>query len=595
MKGVAAAIARRRFRTGSQSAPNGDLSSKASQARARGDWTTDLYFRRLLSERNPNSAGAWLQYGHALKEAGFYSHAESSYRKAYSLKPDDAEITTQLGHLAKVRGRLDEAVQLFAAARRLPQADLVGIDTELSILRRADRGRVFQDAPRSEARSGVRVFLSVPSGRIVESDKRAVGGNLASADYSYAFAMRGFLQALEALDIDHAVIRHPEYFSDIRQRSPADINIHLGFYPPENIRLLKGAYNINCCAWEFDRLKTAAEITSYHAFGDPIRMLELADEVWAPAHSAVEAIRASGVTTPVRMVTSPILGEPARRPRKVRHQWSELDAITQNLSDISWQPLAIMPRLQPAANEASQARSASLRSILRTGLSDRPPPILLSIFNVHDMRKNGRAMVEGFLKFSRLHPDAILLLKLSTPSRGFEPVNKLLFEEQMFVAGDMFPPLVSERVWMTDEVLTRDEMDHLFDAASFYVCTSHGEGQNLPLVEAMSRGLVPISVDNTAMADYIRPENAIVIPSHQDVFDRRLTLRYGMYGAQTYYCAADAVQAAMAKAADLSDEAAQALSANAIATVREQFGVAPFEAALTDVIARLSADKKVPS
>ena len=42
-------------------------------------------------------------------------------------------------------------------------------------------------------------------------------------------------------------------------------------------------------------------------------MLNRADEVWAPAQSAVDAILASGVTAPVRMVTAPIIENLARR------------------------------------------------------------------------------------------------------------------------------------------------------------------------------------------------------------------------------------------------------------------------------------------
>ena len=94
----------------------------------------------------------------------------------------------------------------------------------------------------------------------------------------------------------------------------------------------------------------------------------------------------------------------------------------------------------------------------------------------------------------------------------------------------MTPPLICERVLLTTDALSRAEMDCLYEAAAFYVCTSNAEGQNLPLIEAMGHGVVPVSVNHTAMRDYVTPENAIVIPSRSGPFTMRLTLRYGLYG-----------------------------------------------------------------
>jgi glycosyltransferase involved in cell wall biosynthesis len=200
-------------------------------------------------------------------------------------------------------------------------------------------------------------------------------------------------------------------------------------------------------------------------------------------------------------------------------------------------------------------------------------------------------MLDGFLAFSREHPEALLLLKTSTPHRGVEPLCRLLYEEQLHLASELFPPLVSERVWLTDQVLTRDGMNHLFDASSFYLCTSYGEGQNLPLLEAMGRGVVPISVDHTAMADYIRPDNAVVITSELGMFDRRLTSRYGMYGAMTHYCRGADVEAAIRAAMALDAGQYCARSEAALETVRQQYGAQSLGAAMQDVIARITAQR----
>lgn len=561
----------------------------ASKARAARNWAGDVYYRRRIAERNPSNATAFVQLGHALKEAGFHARAQAAYEAALALTPDDSDIHLQLAHLSKIRANMKAARSHFHEARRLGHPDEPGIAFELGLLDRIDNSIIFAEAPRNERREGVMIYLSVPGGRISETDRSAVGSGLGVADYSYSFAMRGFLQALEELELDHMVIEHPEYISDIRERSSAAVNIHLCFYPPERLRLLKGAYNINCFAWEFDRLRAPTELLTYHAFADQATMLNCADEVWAPAQSAVDAIVASGVTAPVKMVTAPIIENLARRPRKGRGAWQQMDRLAVSLNDVSWQPLAVVPRIQPSMNNASAARRSNLRTILRGGEGDTPPPVFLTVFNVHDFRKQLRPMLEAFIQFSHDHPDAILLLKMSTPFRGKAPVNAQLLGEQITNAGRLAPPLVSDRVWITDQILTRDEMNHLYDIADFYLCTSQGEGQNLPLIEAMGRGLVPISVDNTAMGGYVSEEDSVVIPSTEGPFDPRLAGRYGMYGVNTFYVDEEDVRAGLERAVQLDDEEFARRSSNALSTVHRVFGVAPFKTALDEVIARLSS------
>ncbi|WP_428151635.1 glycosyltransferase [Brevundimonas sp.] len=571
------------------SATSHSLSTLASAARARQDWNVDLYYRRLICEKSPESSGAWLQYGHTLKETGFHKRAEDAYNRALALKPLDPEIILQLGHLSKIMGRTRAATAFFQEARRLDHPDQEGIVFELGLLKKTDNSQIFWDAPHGTEREGLHVFLSVAVGRIAENDKSAVGASLGESDYSYAFAMRGFLQALEALGIDHSVIHHPEYIADIQARSGAAHNIHLGFYPPEGMRLLKGAYNIDCCAWEFDRLRTPAEQTSYHAFADPVTMLNIADEIWAPSQAGVDAITLSGVTRPVRLVSAPMLENLATQPRSPTRTWAQIDKVASRVGIGPWQPMAIVPAIQPSLNLAAASRRSSLRAVVQNSDAPQPPKIFLSVFNIHDMRKNAKAMVDAFMAVSVDHPDALLLLKMSTPHRGGEPLNQIFMKEQLFTPGDMVPPVVSERIWVTDQVLTREELNNLYDLSDFYLCTSYGEGQNLPLIEAMSRGVVPVSVDHTAMADYIREDNAIVIPSRKGALDRKLTARYGLYGATTHYCSSDDVAAAMEQAIALGDEAYGDLSRAAIRTVGETFGAGSFDSALKDVVGRMAA------
>lgn len=545
-----------------------DLKKRADLARAQRDWAQDAYWRRRICGQEPERRGAWVQLGHALKEAGFHAKAEDAYLKALTLKPDDAEIILQLAHLSKVRGRLDETADLLRQARDMGHSERDQIEADLRLLKKVDNKTVFWGV--GEDRTDLRVFLSAPSAPVAEDQREAAAAGLGQADYSYSFAMRGFIQALEELEIDHTVIIKPEYVSDIRKRSTAEVNLHIGFYPPDRMRVLKGAYNVNCFAWEFDRLRSPEESFSHHAFSQQAEMLSVPDELWIPSSQGVEAVKAV-VSCPVSRVPAPVLGAHARRPRDGRPTERDIARAGRDLAGVNWEPLAILPRIQNTMDGAARARGSTLPSLLAS-LGLEKPTLYLSVFNVHDYRKQIEPLLEGFLRFAESDPNAILLLKMSTPHRAKRLANRILLEEQIADAGRMVRPMVSDRVWITDGALTRGELNRLYDAAAFYVCTSHAEGQNLPLLEAMARGVVPITVDHTAMADYISNNDAVVIPSQTRPLDIRLTARYRMYGVDTNYVDAADVHSALRTARDIPDGDYAHKSAASWEEVRSQFG-----------------------
>lgn len=562
-----------------------DLKRRADLARAQRDWAQDAYWRRQICNLDPERRGAWTQLGHALKEAGFHAKAEEAYRKALALKPDDAEIVLQLAHLSKVRGRLDETADLLRQALEMGHPQREQIEVDLRLLKKVDNKTVFWGG--GEDRTALRVFLSAPSAPVSEDQREAAAAGLGQADYSYSFAMRGFVQALEELEIDYTILAKPEYVSDIRQRSTAEVNLHIGFYPPERMRILKGAYNVNCFAWEFDRLRSPEESFSHHAFSDQATMLAVPDELWIPSSHGAQAVSAN-VARPVSRVPAPILGAHSRRPRVGRPTERDIARASRDLSGVNWEPLSILPRIQDTMDGAARSRGATLASLMASLAVDKPS-LYLSVFNVHDYRKQIEPLLEGFLRFSEQNPDAILLLKMSTPHRAKRLANRILLEEQVSDAGRMIRPMVSDRIWITDGVLTRSELNRLYDAASFYICTSHAEGQNLPLLEAMARGVVPITVDHTAMSDYISDNDAVVIPSRTRPLDIRLTARYRMYGVETNYVDADDVRSALERAGDMDDDAYAHRSSASWEEVRAQFGLEAFGDRLRTLVDTLKA------
>lgn len=553
--------------------------SLAASARRHGDWVADAFYRREACRVQPERGENWVQFGHALKALGFFSFAENAYSKGLMLLPNSPNIYLELAHLAKIRGSFEIAEGYFNAASLIDGNDSEEIKREILLLNAIENSLVYPTMYQGTEQASLHIYLSAPVPAVAENSGDQLAKAIGKSDYSYGFAMRGFVRALEKLQYNFTVLSNPEFISDIRDRSDAKINVHIGFYPPERIRLLKGAYNINCFAWEFDRLRATGEVLNYHAFSDQATMLNMADEVWVPSNHGAAAV-AKSVTKPVYAVPAPVLGDLRSSAREKLFEAGRIQHLAQKIRHVSWEPLAVFARLQQSMNNESDKRVSSLPTILKNIGGYKNPTIFLTILNVHDFRKQLYPMLQGFLEFREIYPESLLLVKMTTPDRGKMPINSFLLMDQVLNAGELPRPLVSDHVWITDNTLSRDEMNDLYDIGAFYVCTSHAEGQNLPILEAMGRGMVPISVDNTAMADYITPETSVIIPSYPRPLGPRLASRYGIYELETNFVEAADVRRAFERAASLSQEEYSAQSAASLEMVVQNYGVKNFAAAL---------------
>ena len=94
----------------------------ADSARDNGQWEVAArYYRRAL-DKNPRNPPIWVQYGHAMKEAGHVGEAEIAYRKAVELQPDASDTHVQLGHALKIQGKRAEAADAYRRALALDPA-----------------------------------------------------------------------------------------------------------------------------------------------------------------------------------------------------------------------------------------------------------------------------------------------------------------------------------------------------------------------------------------------------------------------------------------------------------------------------------------
>jgi glycosyltransferase involved in cell wall biosynthesis len=530
----------------------------------------------------------WVQYGHMLKETGLLGPASESYDRAMALMPSDSDLRVQRAILHKCLGEFDDAIRLFNEARALGFADGAFIDRELAILSKIDNRKTFSKVVFERSAPPLRIYVSSAVGAPRRETDKELDRFLGSTNYSYGFSLKGFLLGLDAMGLPYDIITNPEYTADIRKQSFSGCNLHFAFYPPDAPRLLKGAYNILVMAWEFERLRRPYEQLNHHAFGDPVLMLNRADEVWMVSSFGTDAVRKSGVES-VYTVPSPVLSGVVNQPRPALPQIETMFRAASHLEGIEWIPLAIVPGLQSVVSQEAQRRRTSLRTIIVENLGDQSPMFFLAVFNIYDYRKQLKPVLDAFVRLAKVRPNVYLLLKVSFVHRAIGDLNEFMLRHQINDPSEMAPPLVSDRIWMTADVLSREELTHLYDLSTFYVSTPHGEGQNLPLLEAMGRGVVPVSVDHTAMRDYISPETGIVVRSTRQPFNLRLRERYGMNDIDTYYVSGEDAYQALDEAAGLGDARYAALSRNALAVVHEKFGLAPFRSSIEQVIERASA------
>jgi glycosyltransferase involved in cell wall biosynthesis len=96
--------------------------SRADRARDSRDWVSAAQYYRKALDNKPDNPPIWVQYGHALKEAGNLQEAESAYRKSLELDADVADSHLQLGHVLKIQGRRIEASAAYLCALALDPA-----------------------------------------------------------------------------------------------------------------------------------------------------------------------------------------------------------------------------------------------------------------------------------------------------------------------------------------------------------------------------------------------------------------------------------------------------------------------------------------
>jgi glycosyltransferase involved in cell wall biosynthesis len=370
--------------------------------------------------------------------------------------------------------------------------------------------------------------------------------------------------ALRYLDLEMHDVPRPEIYTAPVSRPFLTRNCcHLIFKPAEWIRLLKGARNIACVAWEFEKL-IAPQKRGPHPFHDMRHMLTLADEVWTPCEFTRQVFRANGIPSvhripaPIPVPSSPV---PIRFPE-----------IPPELDRVPWINLRVgFGRYRDIAH-LSPSQPHRLSDIFLDHYGGRQPQVFVCVLNPHDLRKNLTALIGGFLEFHSENPNSVLLLKLVVDNTSDRLDNVLTGVLPLRISN--YELIDSNAIWLATAYLSEPVLAYLYRLSSAYLCASLAEGQNLPLQEAMASGLLPISPRHTAMLDYISEGNALIIRSERRPIDRPATAMGADPDASWQVCTSADVARALRSFAALDEPDRLELGSRARATIADNFSVA---------------------
>jgi len=334
-----------------------------------------------------------------------------------------------------------------------------------------------------------------------------VSANLGQPEYSYYFVLREFRPMLEQLGIVidiHEPVREVDviYRNCLSHGMPC---VFLSFMPPNKAPIGLACPTVPVFAWEYDNLP-------HEGFGgkprnDWRRVLKHLGSAITHSSFTVETVKRMVDTTfPIIAAPAPLWDRLAAKKHSVRSPGSNavrlrVDGIVidSQFTDLSQYSKAKELACAPAPLPLPAERSEGVSELELDGI------IYTAVFNPGDGRKNWVDMISAFCVAFAYNADATLLLKLSHHDIS-EVVPQML--ECMHKGGDF-----ACRIVIVHGYLRQDDYEHMVDATTYTVNTSHGEGQCLPLMEYMSSGKPAISPRHTAMLDYIDDSCAFVVDS----------------------------------------------------------------------------------
>ncbi len=202
------------------------------------------------------------------------------------------------------------------------------------------------------------------------------------------------------------------------------------------------------------------------------------NECWVPTEWNAESLESSGLKIPV------------------------------NVMPLGVNPLIFRPKSKTAFP------SCELLSTDDAGKTEVPSGFCFLTVAQPTFRKGFDVLVDAFEKSFADDPDVCLIIATTNMSARRPPAPFLSLDQ-----------VVSKehraRIYALTGNMSDFEMASLYNAADVYVCTSRGEGWNLPLTEAAACGVPVIAPRHTAHLDYLHDSNATLFdPEGWEPIDR---------------------------------------------------------------------------
>ncbi len=389
----------------------------------------------------------------------------------------------------------------------------------------------------------------------IEDEKLDVSDNTeiiyGKAHYSWKVIAKLYRSGLTNAGMYVEMITRPEIYQTELAWKVKGIrygDVHLAVKPVEHIRPFYGIKNVFICGWEFPEF--TACITDDNPLEDQIHILSKADEVWCWSSFAANNLKAYGINQ-AKYFPPPVITESSKTKS---YDVLKIPAYPlDNTKPPDWEDIG---RLEDFVAPSSEQK------------------IFFSVLNPFDKRKQFAMMIEEFQSVA-VDNNIVLIIKLIIDNEQ----TKLVHIQDILKSHYLLTAECPKIIFIGDE-LTSEQLNALYDMANFYLCTSSTEGLNLPLIEAMSMGCVPVSSRETAMKDYVFQSNAIVISVKQ----QRTGTGYHVFGEDlktTHFPPVQgAVKNAVIKAIKLTPRQYQTKSDRAKKTVWSKYSLNTFKKAI---------------
>lgn len=367
------------------------------------------------------------------------------------------------------------------------------------------------------------------------------------AHYSWKIIANLYRQGLEAAGMETQRVIRPEiYQSKIAQDTfgVRHDDAHIAVKPIEHIRSFPGMKNIFIGGWEFPQFSNTSHGGS--PLNDHINILRHADQVWCWSNFTTNNLKSYGINTAMTMPPPVII------PKRLDENTVE------NLNTLALDTTR--------APEPTDVRL--LADVLNTYKSSA---IFFSVLNPFDKRKQIKLMLTAFQSALAKNQNMILIVKLVIDNIHTTLGN---IQDLLKIHHDFHGK--SDRIIFISETLTDSQMVKLMQKADFYLCTSSTEGLNLPMIEAMSQGVVPVSSKATAMADYIHEENSVVIENEELLTDGAYHALHGYLPTTHFPPRLTSTIDALTLASEISEGMYKSLSDRAKKDAHEKYSVQAF-------------------